>query len=55
MYDAVSLINQKIEANDLVFFNEIGFSNEELSLFELTITPIVSLQEIIKNENFKGK
>ena len=54
VYDAVSLINQKIETNDLDFFNEMGLSNEELSLFELTITPIVSLQEIIKNENFKA-
>ena len=30
VYDAVSLINQKIEANDVVFFNEIGFSSEQL-------------------------
>ena len=54
VYDAVSLINQKIEANDLVFFNEIGFSSEELNVFELTISPIVNLQEIINKETFKG-
>ena len=54
VYDAVSLINQKIEANDLDFFNEMGLSVEKTNLFELTITPIVSLQEIIKNESFKA-
>jgi len=54
VYDAVSLINQKIEANDVEFFNEIGLSTEEISLLELTITPIVSLQEIITNDNFKA-
>ena len=33
VYDAVSLINQKIEANDIRFFNELGFSSEELNVF----------------------
>jgi len=32
VYDAVSLINQKIEANDIRFFNELGFSSEELNV-----------------------
>ena len=54
IYDAVSLINQKIEANDIAFFNEIGFSSEGLSVFELTISPIVNLQEIINDETFKA-
>ena len=54
VYDAVSLINQKIEANDINFFNEIGFSSEELNVFELTISPIVNLQEIINDETFKA-
>ena len=54
VYDAVSLINQKIEANDLDFFNEMGLSIKEPSLFELTIAPIVSLQEIMKNDDFKA-
>ena len=54
VYDAVSLINQKIEANDVVFFNEIGFSSEQLDVFELTISPIVNLQEIINDETFKA-
>ena len=54
VYDAVSLINQKIEANDISFFNEIGFSSEELNVFELTISPIVNLQEIINDETFKA-
>ena len=54
VYDAISLINQKIEANDVGFFNEIGLSTEEISLLELTITPIVSLQEIIMNDNFEA-
>jgi hypothetical protein len=54
VYDAVSLINQKIEANDINFFNEIGFSSEELNVFELTISPIINLQEIINDETFKA-
>jgi len=54
VYDAVSLINQKIEAKDIVFFNEIGFSSDELNVFELTISPIVNLQEIINDETFKA-
>ena len=54
VYDAVSLINQKIEANDINFFNEIGFTSEELNVFELTISPIVNLQEIINDETFKA-
>ena len=54
VYDAVSLINQKIEANDITFFNEIGFTSEELNVFELTISPIVNLQEIINDETFKA-
>ena len=54
VYDAVSLINQKIEANDITFFNEIGFNSEELNVFELTISPIVNLQEIINDETFKA-
>ena len=54
VYDAVSLINQKIEANDINFFNEIGFTSEEINVFELTISPIVNLQEIINDEAFKA-
>ncbi|MDA9356894.1 hypothetical protein OAA78_00235 [Flavobacteriaceae bacterium] len=54
VYDAVSLINQKIEANDLDFFNEIGMTTDELDLFELTISPVVNLQEIVENESFKA-
>ena len=54
VYDAVSLINQKIEANDIRFFNEMGFSSEEINVFELTISPIVNLQEIINDDTFKA-
>ena len=54
VYDAVSLINQKIEANDIRFFNEMGFTSEEINVFELTISPIVNLQEIINDETFKA-
>jgi len=54
VYDAVSLINQKIEAKDLEFFNEIGMTSEEIAIFELTISPVINLQEIIDNKTFKA-
>ena len=52
VYDAISLINQKIEANDLEFFNEIGITGEDIDLFELTISPVINLQEIIDSKSF---
>ena len=54
VYDAVSLINQKIEANDLEFFNEIGITGEDIDLFELTISPVINLQEIIDSKSFRA-
>ena len=54
VYDAVSLINQKIEANDLEFFNEIGMTGEEIDLFELKISPVINLQEIIESKEFNA-
>ena len=54
IYDAVSLINQKIEANDLEFFNEIGMTGEEIDLFELKISPVINLQEIIESKEFNA-
>ena len=54
VYDAVSLINQKIEANDIGFFNEIGMTGEQINLLELTISPVINLQEIIESKAFKA-
>ena len=51
VYDAVSLINQKIEAEDLDFFNEIGMKSEKIDLIDLKITPVINLQEIVSKGN----
>ena len=50
VYDAVSLINQKIESEDEDFFsNDIGLSNDE-KIAEISIKPIVDLKDILKSE-----
>lgn len=54
VYDAVSLINQKIESSDLDFFNNLGFISENLEVSELEILPVIDLQNILNNENFNG-
>mgnify|MGYP001163478725 CR=1 FL=1 len=54
VYDAVSLINQKIEDNDLGFFNEIGMTGDEADLLELKVSPVINLQEIIEKKEFNA-
>jgi len=50
VYDAVSLINQKIESEDEDFFsNDMELSDEE-KIAEISIKPIVDLKDILKSE-----
>jgi len=50
VYDAISLINQKIEAEDEGFFtNEMKF-NEDEALEEISIQPIIDLKDILKDD-----
>ena len=50
VYDAINLINQKIEAEDEDFFtNEMKF-NEDEALEEISIKPIIDLKDILKDE-----
>lgn len=50
VYDAISLINQKIEAEDEDFFtNEMKF-NEDEALEEISIKPIIDLKDILKDD-----
>ena len=54
VYDAVSLINQKIESSDIDFFNSLGFISKNLEVSELEILPVIDLQNILNNENFNA-
>ena len=50
VYDAISLINQKIEAEDEDFFtNDMKF-NEDEALEEISIQPIIDLKDILKDD-----
>ena len=50
VYDAISLINQKIEAEDEDFFtNDMKF-NEDEALAEISIKPIIDLKDILKDD-----
>lgn len=50
VYDAISLINQKIEAEDEGFFtNDMKFNEDEV-LKEISIKPIIDLKDILKDE-----
>ena len=50
VYDAINLINQKIEAEDEDFFtNEMKF-NEDEALEEISIKPIIDLKDILKDD-----
>ena len=50
VYDAISLINQKIEAGDEGFFtNDMKF-NEDEALEEISIQPIIDLKDILKDD-----
>ena len=50
VYDAISLINQKIEAEDEGFFtNDMNF-NEDETLEEISIKPIIDLKDILKDD-----
>tara|TARA_B100001996_G_scaffold295917_1_gene236236 strand:- start:466 stop:1473 length:1008 start_codon:yes stop_codon:yes gene_type:complete len=50
VYDAVNLINQKIEADDVDFFiNDMKF-NEDEAIEEISINPIIDLKDILKAE-----
>jgi len=50
VYDAISLINQKIEAGDEDFFtNDMKFNEYEV-LEEISIKPIIDLKDILKDE-----
>lgn len=50
VYDAISLINQKIEAEDEDFFtNDMKFNEDEV-LKEISIKPIIDLKDILKDE-----
>ncbi len=50
VYDAINLINQKIEAEDNQFFiNEMRFNEGEI-LEEISIKPIIDLKDILKDE-----
>ena len=50
VYDAISLINQKIEAEDEDFFtNDMKF-NEDEALEEISIKPIIDLKDILKDD-----
>jgi len=50
VYDAVALINQKIEAQDKEFFiNDMGLNDEE-EITEISLQPIIDLKDILKAE-----
>ena len=50
VYDAINLINQKIESEDEEFFlNDIRLGEEE-TLYEIEIEPVVDLKDILKEE-----
>jgi hypothetical protein len=50
VYDAISLINQKIESEDEDFFsNDMGLSDDE-EIMEISIKPIIDLKDILKSE-----
>ena len=50
VYDAISLINQKIESQDKSFFsNDMGLSDGE-EITEISIKPIIDLKDILKSE-----
>ena len=50
VYDAINLINQKIEAEDEDFFtNDMKF-NEDEALEEISIKPIIDLKDILKDD-----
>ena len=50
VYDAISLINQKIEAEDESFFtNDMKFNEDEI-LQEISIKPVIDLKDILKDE-----
>ena len=50
VYDAINLINQKIESEDEEFFiNDIKLGEEEI-LYEIEIEPVVDLKDILKEE-----
>lgn len=50
VYDAINLINQKIETKDEEFFlNEIKLGEDEM-LYEIQIEPIIDLKDILKED-----
>jgi len=50
VYDAISLINQKIEAEDENFFtNDMKFNEDEI-LQEISIKPVIDLKDILKDD-----
>lgn len=50
VYDAISLITQKIESEDEDFFrNDMGLSEDE-EITEISIKPIIDLKDILKSE-----
>ena len=50
VYDAISLINQKIEAEDESFFtNDMKFNEDEI-LQEISIKPVIDLKDILKDD-----
>ena len=50
VYDAISLINQKIEAEDEIFFtNDMKFNEDEI-LQEISIKPVIDLKDILKDD-----
>ena len=50
VYDAINLINQKIETEDEEFFlNDIKLSEDEM-LYEIQIEPIIDLKDILKED-----
>ena len=50
VYDAISLITQKIESEDEDFFsNEMGLSEDE-EIAEISIKPIIDLKDILKSK-----
>jgi hypothetical protein len=50
VYDAINLINQKIESEDEDFFsNDMGLSDDE-EIMEISIKPIIDLKDILKSE-----
>jgi hypothetical protein len=50
VYDAINLINQKIETKDEQFFTSDLKFNEDEVLQEISIKPIIDLKDILKDE-----